>query len=211
MSAVGRRLGWATIWLTVLLGAAFASMIRVIGPAAPSVQPPPAIQPPSSAPPAAPAQSGTDGEDPVPLIIPVAGVHASQLSDTWGQSRGSGTREHHAIDIMAARGTPVLAAASGTVEKLFESQNGGHTIYIRTRDGATIHYYAHLDAYAPGLTEKQLVRQGQQIATVGSTGDASPDAPHLHFEIKAMQPGEGWWQGTEVNPYPLLAGKADGE
>ncbi len=188
-----KRIGWGMAALLLVLAGAFASMVRITIDA-------PA---PSSTVPEAPAPLPVQGSDPVPLIIPVEGVRASQLSDSWGQSRGGGARAHHAIDILAPRGTPVLAAASGTVEKIFESANGGHTIYVRTRDGATIHYYAHLDAYLVG--ERQAVRQGERIATVGDSGSAAGGAPHLHFEIKAMQPGEGWWQGTNVNPYPLLA------
>ncbi|MDO6412911.1 M23 family metallopeptidase [Sphingomonas sp. BIUV-7] len=139
------------------------------------------------------------------LVIPVSGVWPAQLSDTWGDARGDGTRAHHAIDIMAPKGTPVVAAAAGTVEKIFESENGGHTVYVRRADPAWVDYYAHLDAYAPGLTEGMKLGQGQLIGAVGSTGDASPDAPHLHYEIKHMAPGEKWHQGTEVDPYPILA------
>lgn len=138
------------------------------------------------------------------LIIPVQGVRADQLVDTYTQSRGGGMRVHNAIDIMAPRGTPVLAATGGLVEKLFLSKNGGITIYVRSPDRRTMYYYAHLDRYAPGLAERQTVRQGQLIGFVGSTGDASPDAPHLHFAVNVMQPQEGWWQGQPVNPYPLL-------
>lgn len=137
-------------------------------------------------------------------IIPVAGVRPEQLTDTWGQSRANGAREHHAIDIMAARGTPVIAAAAGTVEKLFESREGGHTVYVRRADPAWIDYYAHLDSYAPDLREGVPVRQGQTIGAVGSTGDANPAAPHLHYEIKRMAAGEKWYLGTDVNPYPIL-------
>lgn len=139
------------------------------------------------------------------LIIPVNGVWQAALTDTWGDARGDGTREHHAIDIMAPKGTPVVAAAAGTVEKIFESKNGGHTVYVRRLDPAWVDYYAHLDAYAPNLKEGQKLGQGDLIGSVGSTGDASEEAPHLHYEIKKMGPGEKWWQGTEVNPYPLLA------
>ena len=138
-----------------------------------------------------------------PLVIPVAGISAAQLGDTFDDARGEG-RVHDAIDIMAPRGTPVIAAAAGTVEKLFESKLGGTTIYIRRVGGQWIDYYAHLDSYAPGLAEGQKVPQGQMIGTVGSTGDASPEAPHLHYAINAMAPGEGWWQGKAINPYPLL-------
>ena len=138
-----------------------------------------------------------------PLVIPVAGIAANQLADTFDDARGEG-RVHDAIDIMAPRGTPVIAAAAGTVEKLFESKLGGTTIYIRRPGGQWVDYYAHLDSYAPGLAEGQKIPQGQMIGAVGSTGDASPDAPHLHYAINLMAPGEGWWQGQAVNPYPLL-------
>src|SRR5207244_3733177 len=99
------------------------------------------------------------------LVVPVAGVQPGQLTATWGDARGDGTRQHHAIDIMAARGTPVVAAAAGTVEKIFESANGGHTVYIRRNDAAWQDYYAHLDGYAPDLREGIQVKQGQQIGT----------------------------------------------
>lgn len=138
-----------------------------------------------------------------PLVIPVAGVRAEQLVDTFDDARGEG-RVHDAIDIMAPRGTPVIAAAAGTVEKLFDSVRGGRTIYIRRPGGQWIDYYAHLDGYAPGLAEGQKVARGQTIGSVGSTGDASPEAPHLHYAINAIAPGESWWQGKAVNPYPLL-------
>lgn len=141
------------------------------------------------------------------LAIPVAGVRGDQLVDSFNDPRGGGGRLHHAIDIMAPRGTPVVAAAAGRIEKLFESKDGGHTVYVRRADRAWIDYYAHLDSYAPDLREGVIVRRGQQIGTVGSTGDASPAAPHLHFEIKRMAPGDGWWQGTDVDPYPVLAGR----
>ncbi|RYG87354.1 MAG: M23 family metallopeptidase [Alphaproteobacteria bacterium] len=194
-----KRLGWGAAAIGLLLLAAFASLVRI------TVNPPNQVQQQIAAVPTvvSGASIAQNRIDPGSLIIPVAGIASRQLSDTWGQSRGDGAREHHAIDIMAPLGTPVLAAASGTVEKLFESANGGHTIYVRTSDGGTVHYYAHLDSY--GVAERQKVRQGQQIATVGNTGSAAGGAPHLHFEIKAMQPGERWWKGTNVNPYPLLA------
>ncbi|MES2497317.1 MAG: M23 family metallopeptidase [Pseudomonadota bacterium] len=137
------------------------------------------------------------------LVVPVAGIRAEQLADTFDDARGEG-RVHDAIDIMAPRGTPVIAAAEGTVEKLFDSELGGRTIYIRRTGGQWIDYYAHLESYAPGLAEGQRIAQGEVIGSVGSTGDASPEAPHLHYAVNAMAPGEGWWQGKAVNPYPLL-------
>jgi murein DD-endopeptidase MepM/ murein hydrolase activator NlpD len=145
---------------------------------------------------------------PAGLAIPVAGVKPGQLVDTFTQGRAGGARLHDAIDIMAAEGTPVLAAANGTVEKLFYSQGGGgNSIYVRSPDGKWIYYYAHLQAYAPGLREGQQVKQGQVIGRVGHTGNASAAGPHLHFAINRMEPGQKWYQGEAINPYPLLAGK----
>jgi murein DD-endopeptidase MepM/ murein hydrolase activator NlpD len=142
------------------------------------------------------------------LQIPVAGVKPEQLIDTFEDARAGGSRLHEALDIMAPRGAPVVAAAAGTVEKLFHSDAGGNTIYIRSPDRTTIHYYAHLDRYADGLHEGQTVTQGQVLGAVGSTGDANPDAPHLHFEIMQTTPKAKWYESaTSINPYPLLTGK----
>lgn len=142
------------------------------------------------------------------LAVPVAGIRPERLSDTFAASRAGGARIHNAIDIMAPRGTPVVAAADGIVERLHFSQGGGGiTIYVRSPDRAWTYYYAHLDAYAPGLREGQQVRRGDPIGLVGSTGNAAAAGPHLHFAINRMSPADRWWQGTPVNPYPLLAGR----
>ena len=139
------------------------------------------------------------------LMVPVADVRPDQLADTFTQAREGGARRHDAIDIMAPLGTPVLATAAGQVARLFVSVRGGNTVYVRSPDRTLIYYYAHLDAYAPGLLEGQGVRQGQLLGTVGFSGDASPEAPHLHFEIQQTIPEAGWWQGkVQLNPYPLL-------
>lgn len=144
------------------------------------------------------------------LVVPVAGISPGELVDTYTQSRGGGSRVHNAIDIMAPRGTPVVSAGDGLVEKLYFSRGGGGiTAYVRSPDGNWLHYYAHLDAYAPGLQEGQRIRRGDPIGTVGISGNASPSGPHLHYAIYEMRPGERWWQGTPVNPYPLLAGRGE--
>jgi murein DD-endopeptidase MepM/ murein hydrolase activator NlpD len=172
----------------------FASMIWISG------APPPASAPQAAAAPAEIAPSG--------LAIPVAGVRARQLTDTYSEARAGGARIHDAIDIMAPRGTPVVAAAAGTVENLFFSQGGGGiTAYVRSVDGRWMYYYAHLDGYAPGVHEGQRVGRGDPIGTVGSTGNASAEGPHLHFAISLMGPNDRWWQGRPINPYPLLAGR----
>jgi peptidoglycan LD-endopeptidase LytH len=184
--------------LVLLLGViAFAAMVRVTGPGWSGVG---GI---SSGPQVARAPAPAAGA----LVLPVQGVDRAALRDNWSEPRGGGARVHHAIDIMAPTGTPVLAAADGRIEKLFLSRLGGNTIYERSADGGTVYYYAHLDRYAPTLVEGQAVKAGQVIAAVGSTGDASPEAPHLHFEIHRMAPGERWWQGEEIDPYPIFTGR----
>ena len=140
-----------------------------------------------------------------PLLVPVAGISRSALRDSWGDARGGGTRGHRGLDIMAPRGTPVVAVADGRVEKLFHSRLGGTTLYQRSADGGWVYYYAHLSGYAPGMAAGRAVRAGETIAYVGDTGDAGPGNYHLHFAITRMRPGEGWWQGADVNPYPILA------
>ena len=163
------------------------------------------VNPRGPAPPVALAEGVEVG--PAGLAIPVAGIKANQLVDTFTAARAGGARRHDAIDIMAPEGTPVIAAADGTVEKLFNSVRGGLTIYVRSPDRRWTYYYAHLHGYAPGLAENQQVRRGQPIGLVGHSGDASAAGPHLHFAINQMQPQERWWNGEPINPYPLLAGK----
>ena len=134
------------------------------------------------------------------LVIPVLGTTAPQLSDTFTQARAGGV-PHDALDIMAQRGTPVLAVEDGRVAKLFLSKAGGITLYQFDPDSRYAYYYAHLDRYADGLTEGANVRKGQVLGYVGSTGNASPDAPHLHFAIFRLEPERQWWRGTPLNPY----------
>ena len=137
------------------------------------------------------------------LIVPVQGIARESLEDTFSDARGS-DRSHEALDIMAPRGTPVLAVADGHIEKLFDSKPGGLTIYQFDPAGRHAYYYAHLDRYAPGLEEGDAVEQGQVIGYVGSTGNASDEAPHLHFAIFRLGPEKRWWEGIAVNPHPLL-------
>ena len=164
---------------------------------------------PKSGPPVAFAEGVEVG--PAGLAIPVVGVKQRELVDTYTQARAGGARRHDAIDIMAPVGRPVISSAPGTVEKLFFSQGGGGTsAYVRSDDRRWVYYYAHLSAYAPGLREGQKVRRGSPIGYVGFSGNANPAGPHLHFAINRMQPGEKWYQGAPINPYPLLAGRKSG-
>lgn len=143
---------------------------------------------------------------PAALLVPVSGVAADQLSDSFADGRG-GSRVHEAIDIMAPAGTPVVAAADGRIVKLFTSVPGGLTIYQFDPGETLAYYYAHLQRYADGLVEGQEVKRGDVIGYVGSTGNADPAAPHLHFAIFMLGPEKHWWQGTAVNPYPLLVSR----
>ncbi|SKA05432.1 Murein DD-endopeptidase MepM and murein hydrolase activator NlpD, contain LysM domain [Lysobacter spongiicola DSM 21749] len=160
-----------------------------------------------------PAPAGTRRGVPAPgavaspsgLVVPVQGVTPAELSNTFDDARGQG-RVHEALDIMAPRGTPVLAVADGAIEKLFASERGGLTIYQFEPTGRHAYYYAHLDRYAQGLSDGNEVKRGQVIGYVGSTGNASDDAPHLHFAIFELGPEKNWWEGTAINPYPVLTG-----
>ena len=134
------------------------------------------------------------------LTLPVQGVTAVQLTDTYTQARAAGV-PHEALDIMAARGTPVLAVEDGLVAKLFLSKPGGITVYQFDPYNQYAYYYAHLDRYADGLAEGANLRKGQVIGYVGSTGNASPDAPHLHFALFKLGPERQWWRGTPLNPF----------
>ncbi|NHF64625.1 M23 family metallopeptidase [Xanthomonas hortorum] len=181
--------------------------------AAPAAAPPPAVaaapatdaapaNTPAAATPVPPADAAVSGSG---LLIPVQGISSSQLQDTFTDARSEG-RVHDAIDILAPTGTAVLAVADGTVEKLFNSERGGLTLYQFDPSGTYCYYYAHLERYADGLAEKQPIKRGQIIGYVGSTGNADPAAPHLHFEIHRLGPEKEWWKGEVVNPYPVLHG-----
>ena len=166
--------------------------------AASSVTAPAATEPVRASPPAS-APVGA-------LLIPVAGVDPSQLFDTFTQSRAEG-RPHEAIDIVAPRGTPVVAVADGKIEKLFLSKPGGLTVYQFDTGEKLAYYYAHLDRYASGLAQGQQVKRGELLGFVGSSGNANPAHPHLHFAIFELGPEKHWWQGRAINPYPLFMGE----
>jgi murein DD-endopeptidase MepM/ murein hydrolase activator NlpD len=201
-----RKFGiWTIVILTGLISSAVTSAFWLIAfNRGPVGTPPEPRQAAGQAPPTkAELEIGPSG-----LAIPVAGIKPEALANTYQAAR-SGGRVHNAIDIMAPHGTPVVASAPGVVEKLFFSQGGGGiSVYVRSPDKQWIFYYAHLEAYAPGLKEGQAVKQGDVLGTVGSTGNASPSGPHLHFAVNKMAPGDDWHDGSPINPYPLLAGKS---
>ena len=153
----------------------------------------------------APSATAAAGAAPV-LGMPLPQLRPDQLQDTYADPRGS-SRQHEALDIMAPAGTPVLAVADGRVEKLFTSDQGGLTVYQFEPSGRYAYYYAHLQRYAPGLAEDKALRRGEVLGYVGSTGNADPAAPHLHFAVFVLGPERQWWKGTPINPYPLLGGR----
>jgi murein DD-endopeptidase MepM/ murein hydrolase activator NlpD len=136
--------------------------------------------------------------------MPVDGVPRDRLHDSFDERRAGGLRGHEAIDIMAPRGTPVRAVEDGHVAKLFRSIPGGLTIYLFDPTETFSYYYAHLDRYASGLKDGQKVRRGEVIGYVGSTGNASEDAPHLHFAIFQLTAERQWWKGDPINPYDVF-------
>ena len=166
--------------------------------------------------PAGPSSNGTSAPPVVPsdmaalqsqgMIIPVAGVQAKNLVDSFDDMRG-GTRHHNALDIMAQRNTPVLAATSGKILKMHNSVAGGLSIYESDPTSRFVLMYGHLDSYRPGLKEGASVRRGEIIGFVGSTGIANPAAPHLHFQITRNDNMQEWWKGTPLNPFPVLRPK----
>jgi murein DD-endopeptidase MepM/ murein hydrolase activator NlpD len=137
------------------------------------------------------------------LMVPVDGMRLAGIKDTFDQPRGT-ERHHEALDIMAPKGTKVIAAADGKVVKLFTSKPGGLTIYQFDPTEKYAYYYAHLDRYADGLQEGAEIKRGDLIGYVGVTGNSDPNAPHLHFAVFELTPEKQWWKGTPVNPYPLL-------
>ena len=137
------------------------------------------------------------------LLIPVQGVAPAALRDDFNDARAGGLRVHHALDIMAARGTPVLAVEDGRIVRLHQGGSGGITVYQLDRAGRYGYYYAHLDRYANGLAEGKTVTRGDVLGFVGSTGNASRNAPHLHFAIYEVDDPRRPWRGRPINPYPL--------
>lgn len=130
------------------------------------------------------------------------GISEAELRDTYNAKRGQ--RTHEAIDILAPRGTPVLSASNGKLLKLFKSRAGGLMVYATDESERFILLYGHLDGYAKGLTEGMSLEAGQVIGYVGTTGNAPPGTPHLHFAILRGRPDVSWSRGTPVNPFPLL-------
>ena len=138
------------------------------------------------------------------LALPAAGVRAEELVGSFDDARGGGGRRHEALDIPAPRGTAVLSATSGRLLKLYQSEAGGLMVYASDPSERFVLMYAHLDRYADGLVEGQPLVRGQRLGDVGTTGNAPPNVPHLHFAIARVRDVRDWWRGTPVDPLPLL-------
>jgi murein DD-endopeptidase MepM/ murein hydrolase activator NlpD len=137
------------------------------------------------------------------MEIPVAGRTVKNLSDTFDEGRDGG-RTHRALDILAPRGTPVLAADSGRILRISENRLGGNTVYATDPQERIVYYYAHLDAYQPGLVQGMTIARGDTLGFVGTTGNAPKDTPHLHFQVMRMPADGKYWDGEPINPYPLF-------
>ena len=205
-----------TVVLTPSTGRPVASALVVVArpaaaPTAPAVLPAAPVQKDAAAisppPPSPPPLSPTSSDGAALLaerkpMIPVEGIAPQALQNNYDQGRGTG--RHEAIDIMAPRGTRVFAVDDGKLVKLFTSVPGGLTAYQFDPRGQLAYYYAHLDRYADGLKEGMPLRRGDLIGYVGSSGNASPAAPHLHFAVFRLGPEQQWWKGEPVNPYRAL-------
>jgi murein DD-endopeptidase MepM/ murein hydrolase activator NlpD len=178
---------------------------HVYSTSAPTPEPRPimASAPPPSANAAASSREAVDYLLARGIAIPVAGVFVNQLQDTFDEGRDGG-RLHKALDIMAPRGTPVVAADSGRILRIGASTLGGNVIYTTDPLGIIVYYYAHLDAYRPGLTQGEKIARGDTLGFVGTTGNAPKDTPHLHFQIMRMPSDGKYWDGDPINPYPLI-------
>jgi murein DD-endopeptidase MepM/ murein hydrolase activator NlpD len=201
MNAVFARAPKVSMVLLLLLLAACGSRGGALQPD-PGPAPIPAPHEERSAP--APRRSAAYVAPGATLAIPVMGVRPEQLRDTYEDPRTG--HVHHAIDIMAPGGTPVVAAADGSILKLRTGGNGGITIYQLAPDGRTLYYYAHLQRYAAGIREGMAVQRGEVIAYVGDTGNAGAGNYHLHFSVGRLADPRRWWESENTNPYPLLAG-----
>jgi murein DD-endopeptidase MepM/ murein hydrolase activator NlpD len=137
------------------------------------------------------------------LLVPVKGVVASQIPDTYDAPR-DGARVHYAQDILAKRGTPVLAADDGTILHVGTNALGGIVVWAADPSRRLAFYYAHLDHYAKGLHDGQQISRGDVIGYVGTSGNAPKDTPHLHFQVVRIVSGKRYSDGPPINPLPFF-------
>jgi len=141
------------------------------------------------------------------IIIPVAGATMQGVADSFDEARDGGERLHHAIDILAPRGTPVLSADDGRVLRLSNNKLGGNSLYAEDSAGRLVYYYAHMDHYADDMKAGRQLAKGDTIGFVGTTGNAPPNVPHLHFQVMRMPADrKGYWDGEPIDPFEALGG-----
>ena len=145
---------------------------------------------------------------PSDLRVPIDGADVASWKGEFDQRRDGGSRGHEAVDILSPRNTPVHAVDNGTIAKIFESKAGGHTVYQFDADGRLCYYYAHLERYADGLHEGESVKRGDVIGYVGTSGNAPPNTPHLHFAVYQLDAEKRWWKGTPLDPYLVFSKSA---
>lgn len=136
------------------------------------------------------------------LMVPVKGIAIADLRDNFGEKRGK--RQHEALDILAPRGTPVVSVTAGRVLQISSSDTGGRMVFTADSTGRFLFLYAHLDSYADDLEVGMSLRRGQLLGYVGTSGNAPPNTPHLHFAIKRAGAGLRWSRGTAIDPRPLF-------
>ncbi|HUP29990.1 MAG TPA: M23 family metallopeptidase [Usitatibacter sp.] len=199
------RLALLLVLLSTLTVLSFATLIeRMTAPSIAEIEPAPVVAAEvSEREPVAPPEPAPDALAGGKLLVPVRGIERTALRDNYSARRGP--RTHNALDIMAPRGTPVLAAADGRVAKIYRHPLGGLSVYQYDSAESFAYYYAHMDAFAAGLLEGAVLKRGDVIGYVGTTGNASPSSPHLHFAMYRLGADRKWWRGTAVNPYTYLA------
>ena len=145
------------------------------------------------------------------MLFPVGGADSIRLADSFDAPRDGGSRKHNAIDIMAPRGTPVLAVSDGRILKLQKNAKGGLTLFATDLEGQFVYYFAHLDRYHPRAYSGKPLMRGDTLGFVGTTGNSPANLPHLHFQVMRMPASGSYVNGTPINPYPLLSATMSAE
>jgi murein DD-endopeptidase MepM/ murein hydrolase activator NlpD len=140
------------------------------------------------------------------LLLPVAGVDASRLEDSFSAAR-DGERVHRAIDILAPRGTPVLAADDGRIIRMSTNTLGGISMYAVDTYARLVYYYAHMDHYNDAMSAGRTIVKGDTLGFVGTTGNAPENIPHLHFQVMRWPADGKYWNGEPIDPFEALGGR----
>jgi murein DD-endopeptidase MepM/ murein hydrolase activator NlpD len=222
------------ILVTIVAGACARPVLYYPTPESAGIKPSPASAPASasaSAPTAAPVTTAgaTPGGVPVPadpaassamtdaeylllrhILVPVAGADMSRVEDTFNDAR-DGDRVHHAIDILAPRGTPILAADDGRILRMSTNTLGGISMYTVDPNTRLVYYYAHMDHYNDAMSPGRTIVKGDTLGFVGTTGNAPKDTPHLHFQVMRWPSDGKYWNGEPIDPFEALGGLSRAE